>query len=630
MRICVLHSSYEGSGHNLQAVDTHHPDPSNFTRQHTFEHRFVKKENATAQIDAVVAEGFDFYFNFMWGTHEDNVAGIDACRYFESLDLPSVGIRSYERERSKNDFFAEARRLGAPPVPGTDKFPLFVKPAFGCSSQCIGEHSVCHNEEELERTICLMNEKMRDARLRRAVGLGKDPEAYVHDLEKAGRYSEDIVVQEYIEGQDYTVTVISFGDTPVPLVPGRVAHIPIPGDKQYLTFEAKFDSGTHYEPLYERTNPVLFRHLQQVGIDAFKTNQMHTNLMGCDVDIRVRPDGQAFAIEVNPMPVAFMPPDAPFTEDDQEEMPGGYAAAVNIFITNYFLKHPERRAKSLKIAQAYNEMSSVYDEQYSTSNLIPIFKQTVDLFKLEGTVLDLGCGTGAFGRVLSEKWAERGTDPFNRLYGVDISEGMLDKCYKGDCYQDLFVEPMQRFISKVTAGVDHIVSVSALHHLTPEELSFVLVRCFQLAKKSITLSIDEIPDKYNQVLRSRGLPHMHSNDHVKNVKAMGEPDGWRLSYLRRQFGWKSPATGVQVYVTVFHFERYANDEPLTAYEDLIRYEPHVSGSHVNGTKANGMQKNGNEVNGAAREKRHTEQNGIEQFRGNGHLNGNVEKAQSDH
>ncbi|WEW56108.1 hypothetical protein PRK78_001543 [Emydomyces testavorans] len=624
MRICVLHSSYEGSDHNLQAVDTHFPDPGAFTKQHTFEHRFIKKENATAQIDAVAAEGFDFYFNFMWGTHEDNVAGIDASRHFESLNLPSVGIRSYERERSKNDFFVDARRIGAPPVPGTAKFPMFVKPAFGCSSQLIGEHSVCHNEEELERTIRLMNEKMRDARLRRAVGLGKDPDAYVQALEEAGKNSEDIVVQEYIEGHDYTVTVVAFGETPVPLVPARVAHIRIPGEKQYLTFEAKFDSGTHYEPFVESTNPVLYRHLQEVAIEAYKTNQMHTNLMGCDVDIRVRPDGQAFAIEVNPMPVAFMPPDAPFAEGEEEaeEIPGGYAAAVNIFITNYFLIHPEQKSASLKIAEAYDQMSPVYNKQHATSNLIPIITQTVELLKLEGRVLDLGCGTGAFGRILSEKWEARGNDPFNKLYGVDISEGMLDVCKQGGWYHGLYIEPIQRFIAKITGGVDHVVAMSVLHHLTPEELTFVLVRCFQLAKKSITLTVDEIPDEYNQVLHKRGLPHMHSNDQLKNVKAMGEPAGWRLSYLRRQFGWTSPATGVQVYVTVFHFERYEKEDPLKAAQELIRYGAHAVASRTNGCEANGTHVNGIEASGSQSVKVQTNGiNGSECLKVNGQLNG---------
>jgi hypothetical protein len=346
---------------------------------------------------------------------------------------------------------------------------------------------------------------MRSARRIRAVGLGKDPETYVQALEQAGRNSEDIVVQEYIDGHDYTVTVVSFGGTPVPLVPARVVHAAIPGEKQYMTFEAKFDSRTHYEPVHEHDNPALFRHLQQVAVDAYRTNQMYTNLMGCDVDVRLRTDGQAFVIEVNPMPVAFMPPDAPFEDEDtQQELPGRYAAAINIFITNYFLEHPERRAKAAKVAESYDVMSPVYDEHISKSELPSIVRSIPELFKLDGTVIDLGCGTGAFGRALFEKWDGQGSDHFNKLYGVDIAKGMLDICDKGDWYQELFVEPMQNFISKLTGGVDHIVSLSALHHLTPEELTFVLVRCFQLARKSITITVDEIPDEYNDACGNKG------------------------------------------------------------------------------------------------------------------------------
>ncbi|KAI1932871.1 hypothetical protein LOZ58_001813 [Ophidiomyces ophidiicola] len=595
MRICLLHSSYKGSDHKLQEVDTHHPDPALFTKQHTFEHRFITKNNANAEIDAVIAENFDFYFNFMWGTHEDNVAGIDASRYFESLNLPSVGIRSYERERSKNDFFVEARRLGYPRVPGTERFPMFVKPAFGCSSQFIGAHSVCHNEEELEQTVDLMNNKMRDVRLRRAVGLGQDPELYADTLEKAGRYADDIVVQEYIEGHEYTVTVVAFGETPVPLIPARISYIQIPGDKQYLTFEAKFDAGTHYKPLEQKENTVLFHHLQQVAVEAFKANQMHTNLMGCDVDIRVRPDGQAFVIEVNPMPIAFTPPGAPFEDADiADKIPGGYAAAVNIFVANYFLKTPDRRAQVSKVAGSYDAMSPVYDEDHGRSDLYPIVNQIVQLLKLEGTVLDLGCGTGVVGKLLSEKWTSQGSDHFNRLYGVDISAGMLEKCHKGGWYRALYLEPIQSAITKIVGGVDHIVAMSMLHHLTPEDVTFVLVRCFQLAKKTITFTIDEIPDEYNEALLKRGLPHMHSNDHIKNVKSLGEPMGWRLSYLRRQLGWKSPATGVQVFITIFHFERFEMDEPLATVGELVRYGHIgiVANGHVKGTEENGVRVNG--------------------------------------
>ncbi|KAG2010671.1 hypothetical protein GB937_007638 [Aspergillus fischeri] len=42
--------------------------------EHTFEYRFIHKANAKEGIDALAAEGFDFYFNFMQGTLDDPVA----------------------------------------------------------------------------------------------------------------------------------------------------------------------------------------------------------------------------------------------------------------------------------------------------------------------------------------------------------------------------------------------------------------------------------------------------------------------------------------------------------------------------------------------------------------------------
>lgn len=122
MRICLFQSSYEESDDPLAGIDTELSDPSPYTTQHTFEHRLIHKDNANKEIDAAAAEGFDFYISFMWGSHDDLVAGIDACRYLESLDLPMLGLRSQILNRSKQEFYDEARRLGAPRVPGTKLF----------------------------------------------------------------------------------------------------------------------------------------------------------------------------------------------------------------------------------------------------------------------------------------------------------------------------------------------------------------------------------------------------------------------------------------------------------------------------------------------------------------------------
>ncbi|KAG8425613.1 hypothetical protein J3458_002296 [Metarhizium acridum] len=121
MRIFVFQSSYEGSDSVLEDFDIQ-SQPGLFTSQHEFEYRFIHKDKAQQEIDAAVAEGFDFYINFLWGTLDDPVAGVLASRYFESLGLPSCGVRSWERSKTKNDFYKAARLRGAPPVPGVDHF----------------------------------------------------------------------------------------------------------------------------------------------------------------------------------------------------------------------------------------------------------------------------------------------------------------------------------------------------------------------------------------------------------------------------------------------------------------------------------------------------------------------------
>lgn len=278
MRICCLHSSDEGIEAGTEDPEDVWPDPGLFTDQHSFENKYLVKATAKAQIDELIAEGYDFYLNFLWGTNDDAIAGVEAVKYFESFGLPSAGVRSEERQRSKFDFFAQAKRLGSLPIPGTTKFPLFVKPAFDYASKLIDEHSLCHNEAELDATLNRLNEKMRGVRLHRAHALKEDPEQYVNACEVAGRHSTDLVIQEFIDGEDYSVVVLAMGHVPVPLTPLVAKHTKqLPGKEQYLTYDIKYDTGSGYELLLEEQNPGLYRELQRVAVEAFKETQSHTS-----------------------------------------------------------------------------------------------------------------------------------------------------------------------------------------------------------------------------------------------------------------------------------------------------------------------------------------------------------------
>ncbi|KAG6207590.1 hypothetical protein E4U35_000829 [Claviceps purpurea] len=604
MKICVFLSSYEGSGSVLEELDTITSQPGRFTSQHEFEYRWIHKHKAEQQINDAVAEGFDFYFNFLWGTPNDAVAGADASHYFESLDLPSCGIHSSERSQTKNDFYDAARLHGAPQVPGVERFPLFVKPGFGCASQLIDERSVCRNQEELESALRRMHEALHEPRIRRATALGmEDPTGYARSLEAAGRSSEDIVVQEYIEGQDYGCVVVQLGQSCVALTPlAYRMKKPLPQKEQFLTFDGKFDEGTYMELLRKEDDAALFEHLQQAAIEAFAVSSCRKNNTGCDVDLRATPDGQVFVIEVNPQPAEFVPAGMYQDISVTHSFPGGHRALIDVYIANYLLRHSESEQDSryAGIASAYDRMAPDY-EYFGSSGENAIGQSLAKLvgqYDFSGTIFDLACGTGVVGKIFAQsqrymrcsssvstashsssappKRHPNGTDGTKetkgiyRLLGCDISSGMLDICRETGFYDSLNQTTMHSALMNFTEPIDHVVCSSALQHIEPEMFSFIMVLLFIRASKSITLSVEDIPDVYNENLLKAGYIKAGcmapSINHLGAMEAFGVPEGlgWQLVSKERVFSWASPKTGDRIYATWFRFER-ADDEGVGSY-----------------------------------------------------------------
>ncbi|KAJ5901280.1 hypothetical protein N7504_007273 [Penicillium tannophilum] len=539
MRICVFQSCFEELQASVGESESQQlcMNPGVFTTQHHVSHKTIHKKTAKQQIDEAVAEGHDFYLNFLWGTHDDSLAGIDAIRYFESLNLPHAGVQSSEREQSKWDFFAEAKRAGSPLVPGTERFPLFVKPASSYGSMFIDEHSLCRDEAELESCIQRLNTLMRPVRIQRALALGhRDAEQYANECETAGRDSTDIVVQEFIAGEEYSVVVIAMGESPVPLIPQRAKYKQFGDSARILTLELKFDAESGYELMSEDEDPALWEHLQETAVEAFTTKKMYTNGMGCDVDMRIGQDGRAYVIEVDPLPVFFYPIGSQLEDTDVKHgFPGAYRAVINTYITNYFLKNPG--ARGVRFA----ELELLFDEMPMAGSALGEDQESIAMSPLKGSAIDLGCGTGRLGRALK-------SDPQNQithLVGVDISNKRLDICHREGGYCDLIHKRMESFLATRTESVDHIFCGSALEFLPMEEMDFVLARCFQLARCSITIVIEnpETSQKYNST--PWDAVHKYTMDHSESIRT-----------FQIQRGWSMRSSATDDGRLVFHFQRH--------------------------------------------------------------------------
>ncbi|KAJ3459730.1 hypothetical protein MRS44_015803 [Fusarium solani] len=516
MQICVLQATYP-DGHILREHDEY-ADPGRYVKQHTFHHRFINKANYRQQIDTAVTEKFDFYINFMWGQPEDEVAGVEATEYFESLNK------------------------GSPPVPSADPdvFPVIVKAARSCASQFLSDKSICFTAEERDASIANIDRQLQPGWLR-ALGYPptdkSKPPTPPLEMKPATVYDlpDDIIVQEFIPGIDYSVVVIGIGKTPIALNP-TIYNYPSSEDAsnkyRFLTFDIKFHPELSESLVNREDDPQLFDMLQKLAVEAFQVNDMAGGSWG-NVDIRIKPDGKPVVIEVNPIPAVFLPPDFGYEETViWNSLPGEHRALLNIMMASYMMRSAEE-----------------------------VLGRLLSKFNFDGSLLDIACGTGLFGRLIRAKQMSHpnrasSATQNSRHIGLNISLEMA-RLAKESGYDHVFIGPVQEVLPTITESFDHIMCYQAIHFVSAFEVSLVLSRCFQLAKQSVTIDVDEIPEAYNEATKKLPPPNnvMTSINHVQEVRDFGVPRGWKLVLEERVFGWKSPNTNVDVNTTLFHFER---------------------------------------------------------------------------
>lgn len=146
----------------------------------------------------------------------------------------------------------------------TLRYPLFVKPAHEGSSIGINEHAVVWTPAEL------------DAQVR-----------WVY----AQVYSP-VLVEEYIEGREFTVGVL--GDAPLPVV-----EIVSPTGF-YNNAQKEAAISDVYRVCPANISPELTAQLQQLALDAMQALELSDV---CRMDVRVDRSGQPYILEVNPLPL---------------------------------------------------------------------------------------------------------------------------------------------------------------------------------------------------------------------------------------------------------------------------------------------------------------------------------------
>ena len=109
-------------------------------------------------------------------------------------------------------------------------------------------------------------------------------------LELAFQYDDEILVEQYIKGQEVQVGILD--DCPI----GAIEIVP---KNEFYDYEAKYTDGMAEHIFPARLDAALYENAQQVGLQAHRS-------LGCRgysrVDLLVTPAGECFVLEVNTLP----------------------------------------------------------------------------------------------------------------------------------------------------------------------------------------------------------------------------------------------------------------------------------------------------------------------------------------
>jgi D-alanine-D-alanine ligase len=109
-------------------------------------------------------------------------------------------------------------------------------------------------------------------------------------IELAGRYDDDVMVEQFIPGRELTVGIL--GDVPLPV--GEI----IP-KHELFDYECKYTPGMSEEIFPADLEPSVARQLQELALTAHRA----VKLGGYSrVDFRLSPEGDIFCLEVNTLP----------------------------------------------------------------------------------------------------------------------------------------------------------------------------------------------------------------------------------------------------------------------------------------------------------------------------------------
>ncbi|MEK6780676.1 MAG: SET domain-containing protein-lysine N-methyltransferase [Bacteroidota bacterium] len=223
MKVCVLQPDYSTTEVDYKNYDPPRELKSLLADDDVVDHVFLNKLTTYRQLKELSTKGFDIFVNLCEGYLEWEVPSIDVIHTLDLLNLPYTGPNAvlYDPPKPLMKYVAYCAGVKTPAsvdVTSIDDieealekltFPMFIKPAKAGDSLGVDENSLVKNESELRAKI----------------------KSILHEY-------EEILVEEYIEGREFTVLVSANKEGKTCTVYKPVEYI-FPEGRQFKTYALK-------------------------------------------------------------------------------------------------------------------------------------------------------------------------------------------------------------------------------------------------------------------------------------------------------------------------------------------------------------------------------------------------------
>ena len=278
MKICVLQPDYTTSSVDYQYYDPPR-DLSHLIPEATVDHVLLNKLSVYKQLKELKKKNYDVFVNLCEGYLDWNIPSIDVIYTLELLNLPHTGPSTllYDPTKELMKYVAYCEGVKTPAyflieeLSDVEKackhlqFPLFVKPAKAGDSLGIDEHSLVFDKKNL-----------------------------VEKVESIFDEYDEILVEEYIDGREFTVLVAANAEGKTSTAFRPIEFI-FPVGNKFKTYALK-TSELHPDANIPVNDVRLDKELRESAQRIFKS----FNGVGyARMDFRMNDRGDLFFLEIN-------------------------------------------------------------------------------------------------------------------------------------------------------------------------------------------------------------------------------------------------------------------------------------------------------------------------------------------